>query len=401
MTFRSVATPLRLALARACAWALLIAGWVGIGSLALQLAPSLGYGFALIGLWLLALGAAAAVVTRGGVRGWTRVLALGTAAGVTAFGLASTVQAGGLLSLLLALTGWAVCTGLASGVVRSLRLAQAAVPAPPIAAAGLGALCAGLVLGDPGDLPALATRLAAFVGAIAAMLVLLQRRIDDRPFRPGCRAGLFDCSLPAWPAGAWRETLQWPTLLAGLAMLPMMAALPLMAAWCRAQSVAPEMIVLLHLAAMFGPALVLRRSIARWSLQALSIVCALLLASGAALAVWAAAPLDLLGVAVTHGAAWGLAWGGQLWAPARRGQQGTSPLRAAAGYALLTLAFGLVVEQAGASGVAAVHAALGLVAALVWLFRAAIASSRVIAAYLHAPTAPTARPTGGPRSVDR
>ena len=30
----------RLALARACAWSLLLAGWVGIGSLALALAPS-------------------------------------------------------------------------------------------------------------------------------------------------------------------------------------------------------------------------------------------------------------------------------------------------------------------------------------------------------------------------
>ena len=31
---------LRLTLARACAWGLLIAGWIGIGSLALQLAPT-------------------------------------------------------------------------------------------------------------------------------------------------------------------------------------------------------------------------------------------------------------------------------------------------------------------------------------------------------------------------
>jgi len=74
---------------------------------------------------------------------------------------------------------------------------------------------------------------------------------------------------------------------------------------------------------------------------------------------------------VTHGAAWGLAWGGQLWAPARRGRQGASPLRAAAGYAVLTLAFGLVVGQTGARGVATVHVALGLAAALAWLLRAA------------------------------
>ncbi len=71
---------LRLTLARACAWGLLVAGWIGIGSLALQFAPAVGngvaVGFALVALWLLALGAAAAVSTRGGMRPWVRALAL-------------------------------------------------------------------------------------------------------------------------------------------------------------------------------------------------------------------------------------------------------------------------------------------------------------------------------------
>ncbi len=154
-------------------------------------------------------------------------------------------------------------------------------------------------------------------------------------------------------------------------MLPMMAALPLMAAWCRAQSIAPQAMVLLHLAAMFGPALLLRQSIARWSLRTLSMVCAILLVSGAAFAAWAVTPFDLLGLVIAHGAAWGLAWGGQLWAPARRGQRNASPLTAAAGYAVLTLAFGLVVEHSGARGVTGVHVALGLAAMLALLFAAA------------------------------
>ena len=77
------------------------------------------------------------------------------------------------------------------------------------------------------------------------------------------------------------------------------------------------------------------------------------------LVAWASTPWDLLGLVATHGAAWGPAWSGQLWAPARRGQQGTSPWRAAAGYAVVTLAFGAIVEHAGAQGVAAVHAVLG------------------------------------------
>jgi hypothetical protein len=368
---------LRLTLARACAWALLLAGWVGIGSFALQFAPSVRYGFALVALWLLALGTAAVVATRGGMRRGTRALALIAAAAITGAGLSWTVHGGSMAAVLLALAGWAALTALASGVVRSLRLAQTAAPAPPVAAASLGALCAALALGDPGDLPSLATRLTLFVVGIAGLLVLLQRRIDECPRAPGCRAGLFDCSLPAWPAGAWRDPRQWPTLLAGLAMLPMMAALPLMAAWCSARGVAPQAMVALHLAAMFAPPLLFRAWVAQWSQRSLSFGCALLLAAGGAFAAWAVAPLDLLGLAVTHGAAWGLAWSGQLWAPARRGRQGASPLRAAAGYALLTLAFGLVVELFGVRGVAATHVALGLGAVLAWLFAlVAVARSR-------------------------
>jgi hypothetical protein len=374
--------PLRLTLGRACAWGLLIAGWVGIGSFALQFAPSTGAAFGLVALWLLALGVAAALGTGGGIRHGTRAVALSAGAALTSFGLLWSVRGGGLPAVLLALLGWAALTALASGVVRSLRMAHSTMPAPPIAAASLGALCAGLVLGDPGALPALATHLAIFVSVIAVMLVLLQYRVAQRPNVPGCRAGLFDCSLPAWPAGAWRDTLQWPTLLAGLAMLPMMAALPLLAAWCSAQAIAPQTLVLLHLAAMFGPALLLRQYIARWSLRTLSIACTVLLAAGAAFALWATAPLDLVGLAITHGAAWGVAWSGQLWAPARRGQQSASPLRAAAGYAVLTLAFGLVVQQMGAPGVAAVHAALGAAAVLAWIFRAAASAwSRRLAAH--------------------
>lgn len=368
MTIRLAGVTLaRLTLARACAWALLVAGWIGIGSFALQFAPSVGAAFALVALWLLGLGAAAGVATHGGMRRWTRALALVAAAAGTAAGLSWSVHGGGVAAVLLALAGWAALTALASGVVRSLRLAQAAAPAPPVAAASLGALAAGLVLGDPGDVSGLAIRLSMFVVTIAALLMLLQRRLDERQRAPGCRAGLFDCSLPAWPAGAWHDLRQWPMLLAGLAMLPMMAALPLMAAWCSARAIAPQITVLLHLTAMFGPPLLLRSAIARWSPRTLSTVCALLLAGGAACAAWAPAPLDLLGLAAAHGAAWGLAWSGQLWAPSRRGRRGASPLRAAAGYAVLTLAFGLLVQQAGAPGAAAMHVALGVAAAFAWL----------------------------------
>lgn len=382
----SGAAPLRLTLARACAWSLLVAGWIGIGALALQFAPSVAGGFALVACWLFALGAAASLNTGRGLRRSIRTLALLAATTMTALALLASTRGGGLSALVLALVGWAALTALASSVVRGLRLAQPVAPAPPVLAAAVGALGAGLTLGDLGDLAALAPRLAMFVVAVAALLLLLQSPQPVQARSPGCRAGLFDCSLPAWPAGAWRDLLQWPTLLAGVAMLPMMAALPLMAAWCRAQAIAPQAIVLLHLAAMFGPALLLRRWIGHASARTLSLSCAALLTAGALLVSLAAEPWNLLGLAATHGAAWGLAWSGQLWAPARRGQRGASPLPAAAGYAVVTLGFGLLVERLGAQGVVLVHAALGVTAVLAWLLWAAVRTwSRATVARTRAP----------------
>jgi hypothetical protein len=99
----------------------------------------------------------------------------------------------------------------------------------------------------------------------------------------------------------------------------------------------------------------------------LATVCVALLVAGAALVLQAPPPFDLLGLAATHGAAWSLAWGGQLWDPARRGRKGASPLVAAAGYALLTLAFGWIIEVDGPRGLAAVHVALAFAATVAWI----------------------------------
>ena len=363
----AAAIRLRLMLARACAWALLVAGWIGIGSFALFIAPSASSGFALVALWLFALGAAAAVATRGGMRQAAQRGALCAGAAATAGGLWWLIHGGQLDALLLTLAGWAALTAIASGVVRSLRVGQVAAPKPPIVPASLGAVGAALVLGDISDLPALALRLIAFVIAVSLALFALQARVGVGVARQGCRAGLFDCSLPSWPAGAWRDMMQWPTLISGLVMLPMMAALPLMAQWCRADAVAPQTMVLWHLSAMFGPALILHRWIVQWSTRTLASACAVLLAVGAAVALWAASPFNILGVSVAQGAAWGIAWCGQLWAPERRGRQGASPLYAGLGYALLTLAFGALVDETGARGVVLMHAFFGIAAVLAWL----------------------------------
>jgi hypothetical protein len=355
-----------LSLARCAAWALLVAGWVGLGSFAMVLAPGIVSAFAWIALWLLLLGAAASLPVRTAAAPWQRRLALLLCAALAVAGLFAAPRGGGQPALLLSLAAWAALTALASGVVRSLRLRQPVAPSPPVAAAAVGALLAALALGDVGDLHGLAQRLGALVLLAAVLLALLQPAAHKADARR-CRAGLFDCSLPAWPRGAWGDALQWPTLLAGLAMLPMMATLPWMVAWCRADGLAPQAVVLLHLGAMFAPALLLQATRTFWSPRRLATVCASCLAAGAALLLWAAAPWNLLGLALAHGAAWGLAWAGQLWAPDRRGKAGASPWRAALGYALLTLAFGTVVAGYGVSGVVAAHVALGLAAALAWL----------------------------------
>ena len=325
MTRLAGAALLRLTLGRACAWALLVAGWVGIGSFALQFAPSVSWGFALVALWLVALGAAATVATRGGMRRWTRALALCAGVACTDFGLWWSVHGGGLGAVLLALAGWAALTALASGVVRSLRLAQSAAPAPPVAAAGLGALCAGLALGDPGDLPALANRLATSVVATGALLVLLQRRIDEGPRAPRvpCRpVRLFAAGLArgrvARPA-AMADAVRRAGHVADDGRLAAHGGLVQRPGRCAAGHGAAA------LGAMFGPPLVLRLWIAHWSQRTLSVGCTLLLAAGAAFAAWASAPLNLLGLAVMHGAAWGLAWSGQLWAPAGAARKAHRP----------------------------------------------------------------------------
>ncbi|MEJ8824317.1 hypothetical protein WKW80_20140 [Variovorax humicola] len=362
----------RLTIARATAWALLLAGWVGLGGVALSLTPRLDGVYALVAAWLLSLGIAATIATRDSLRARARRIAVGLCAAITAATLAWSTHGGGLPALLVALAGWAGLTALASGVVRSARLAQRARPAPPIGAASLGAVCATIAIADPADARALSLRLGVLVLVAALALALLQ--ISDRPGNAAsrCRAGLFDCSLPAWPAGAWHDAQQWPVLLAGLAMLPMMAALPMMVAWCRAEAVAPQGMVALHFVAMFVPALLLRRSVAQWPARILAVVCTLLLASGAIAAIWASTPYNLFGVALAHGAAWSLAWTGQLWSPDRRSRQGTSPLLPAIGYAALTMAVGVVVERWGPAGLAVMQAALGLAAALAWGYVTAI-----------------------------
>jgi hypothetical protein len=374
-----MSVPLRLTAARAAAWALLLAGWVGLGALALARSTDAVAACALVAAWLLALGLAAIVATHDDLQPWTRRGGLLVSAAVTAAALLHAGSDGGWTSLLVALAGWAALTALASGVVRSNRLAQVASPSPPVVAASLGAACAALALVDLGDPAVLAIRLAVLVVFVALGLAVLQPRDRPRGAPSRCRAGLFDCSLPAWPRGAWHDVCQWPVLLSGLAMLPMMAALPAMAVlWCRGTAVPPYAVVGLHFAAMFMPAVLLRSTVSRWSSRRLATICTALLAIGAATVLWAPTPIDMLGVTLAQGAAWSLAWTGQLWSPQRRGRESASPLRAAIGYAMLTLAVGVAVDRLGPVGFTLAHALLGALALLAWLYGAFV--RRTIAA---------------------
>lgn len=340
--------------ARAAAWALLLMGWVGLGSLAQVLASSVWQAQAMVALWLLAVGAVASLAPRG------RGAGLVVAAAVAALGLWAAPRSGGELALAAGMAGWAGLLAAASAVVRHCRLAaQADQPArrlpPPLWPAAAGALLAGTLLGDPGDALALSVRLSAAALAVAGVLALLRPAQTALP-ASGCRAGLFDCSLPAWPPGAWREPARWPLLLATLAMLPMMASLPLMLAVCRAEGWSPTAMLALHGLAMFAPALLQRRP----------IVPAWLVSGLLALAVPALvlpAPQALLVATLAQGAAWSLAWRAQLAAP-RAAQAPRRPLTAALTQGLWVLGVGAWLAEAGPAGLLPLQAALGAAAAL-------------------------------------
>lgn len=343
--------------ARALAWALLLSGWIGLGALADRFAPGPFVAFGLLAVWLVALGGfatlAAWLPSTAGVR---RLLLVGAAA-LAAPALMSAVHGEGLAALLVALLGWALLTAMASATVRALRGTLARRAGPPIASAAIGALLAVGVAGDPTDLVALATRLAALLGAAAVALALLHPAAVQPHAKPGCRAGLFDCSLPAWPLDAWRDPARRPLLLASIGMLPMMCGLPQMLALCRVEAIAPQLVLAVHLGAMFVPALLWRGG------PRTALVCAALLAAGGA-AVWLAGPVAWWWLALLHGGAWSLAWSAQLADATLRPPARGTPLRHAAGQALMVLVLGVAVAVAGNAALLVLQLGIAAAAAL-------------------------------------
>jgi hypothetical protein len=240
------------------------------------------------------------------------------------------------------------------------------VPAP-IGPATLGAALAWAAAADPVQAVSRPFGIGLALLVDAALLVAL--RPPGAAPTAGCRAGLFDCSLPL-PRGDWRTPSDWPLHAAALAMLPTMAALPVMAELCAADGLGAAPLAALHLAAMVLPACMLRALPARPGRSALSTVVAVLLAAGGLAFVLAPARDALLAGMLLHAAAWSLAWAGPMLArdppPVPGGARATTVSAVAAAAAVA--AFAAAADAGGADALRGIHVALAVLAlgALPW-----------------------------------
>lgn len=356
----------RLAGARALAWALLLSGWIGLAGLAQVHTATVVHGQALLALWLFTLGTWTVLLDR-----WRpgtacrRMLLLAAAALVVAALSPGWRHALGSANLVIGAVALALVVALASGTVRACRFAGAARLGPPFASAVAGALLAWVLVGDLGDASALAARLGAGVGVAALVLAWLHPAGRDDRTRTGGHAALFDCSLPNGDALVWQRPREWPTWLASLVMLPMMCSLPWMSGLCRGTPVSPQIMLGLHLAAMFVPAWLLSTWGDASVLRASVWACGPLLLLGALALLWIPVSASWVVLALSHGSAWSLAWAWRLGVspPALRARR-PLPMRAAAFNAAWALALGLAVGAGGLQVLGTLHVAFGAAGAL-------------------------------------
>ncbi len=345
-----------LAAARTLAWALWLGGWLVIGSLGHQQAPSFTAALAPLALWLLLIGALLAWSPRLAPRGLT--LATLAAAGSVGVALLTT-------NLWLLVAGWALLVVTASRTVKALRRSRPSDPPPgsPLAPAAAGALLAWALAGD--FAPAPLALWWAWVAVALALVALQPRRAGAAR---GCRAGLFDCALPGSRFSGPGAASDLAHQAALLAMLPMMAALPALADWCGADAWPQRSATALHLGAMLLPPLLL--PLLRPPAAMLRLVLALLMVAGGAALLLRQGVQGLMAAALLHGVAWGLAWGGPLAHRATASTRaaghhlaGATPGRAAAAAAALLLALGLGLDAAGPDALRLAHGALALLGA--------------------------------------
>ena len=355
---------IRFQIARTLAWLLWLAGWIGLATLVQTHASSVFGGFALLALWLVATGSFADGLAR--FRLPVGAARLGLAGASVATALFAATLGGGDAPLLALVLAWAATVALASNAVRACRVRVDTPPGPPIASGAAAAALAWLVLADLGDPAALRLRLAALVACAGLAMVLIWPRVAGTVARGGCRAALFDCALPAWPAPGAHRTFRWPLMLAALVMLPMMCGLPLMLSLCRTEAVGPRAALGLHLAAMFVPALLIGWHGALSPRRA-AFGCAGLLLAGAVAAPSIGGSGGNWALLISQGAAWSIAWAARLGE--RRVPHGgvlATPLAGAALNALLVLALGAAVDLFGLKALIGWHLVLGA-GAVIWL----------------------------------
>lgn len=348
---------------------MLLVGWVGLGSIVQALAPGPLPALAMIAVWLLALGACTALIGRLRPR-HTRLQALLLFAALVPGGaIHVALHGGGLLAMMPALLAWAMVVARASAAVRGSRLASRVRAGPPVASAAAGALLTWACVGDITDLNTLGPRLiGGLLTACGLLIALVPRGVPagvgaraHAATASDCKAALFDCPLPSWPASGWRDPQHWPVRLASLAMLPMMCGLPWTVSLRRSDAVSPPAVLGVHFAAMFVPALFLS---GRHALNhAAAPASASLLALGAVLLVAAPGASAWWGLALAHGAAWSVAWSARLGERGSAMRRGTTALTGAALNALLALALGTAMAVAGLPALGGWHIAQGLAGA--------------------------------------
>ena len=355
----------RLHTARALAWTILLTGWIGLGTVAQTLASGPLQAFAVLAVWLLSIGLFTEALRRFPPRRWLAVVLLFAAALSAASALHAALRGGGMGVVIAAAMSWALLFALASATVRACRGPGRPRQASPVVAGAVGAALALWCIGDPTAVNAVGARLAN--GALIAALLLAALMPRGAVASSKGRSALPDGSRPVWAPGASGPSPRWPVQAASLVMLPMMCSLPLMVGWCRGNGVSPELVLGLHLAAMFGPAVLLKLGQVTVTARAPAF-CAVLLVLGAT--AWVLTPGAAAGwwLALAHGGAWSVAWVASLEAsderPMRRPASGSRMLAAAMVDASVVLGLGSAVSVAGFDALAAAQVALAAVAAI-------------------------------------
>lgn len=347
---------MRLIAARTLAWALLIGGWLVLGTLGHLRLPLWAGGLAPIALWLAAAGftlhfGRSVLLSAEHLREVVAVAGFASAAALAWAG-----NGGGAVAIAVASISWGILLVAASRTVRTMRAHTHHLP-PPVVPAVAGATLAWLVAGDTTAGPTLGTTL--WLVATAALLAAL---LPPRGAGRGCRAGLFDCALPVGAWTHWRDPEAWTAQSARWAMLPMMASLAVMTQWCGNDwGLTASQAGGLHLCAMLLPPLALHLLHVRLKTDAGAAVAMI---AGLAIAYLVPGLQGLMAASMCHSLAWGLVWFARISGPsAPCTSTAASTWTGALMPSCCALALGLAIAANGPTALSWVHIGLGMLAA--------------------------------------